>query len=338
MTLTLLAFLDDVEHNRIPADEVRHRARLARHEVERLSAPIEGVDVWRMRELLEKATPGPWRTGLVSDTTVQTLDGKVVAEVDGDYNQPDLWPIMEANAALVVFLRNNASALLSLASTLPERVAEAVMGEREAIQQAVDAMEAVALKDCLEASREDGDHNYICTMGGRAAAFAEAADAIRSRPAPAQTMAHISHGARTLLAEACLIAGQLLDSDASDENKQHARRFADQARAVLRGPSPTPPADDSAVENQELRTQGKVPPPADFIKRERADLQAMVADLKARSELPPADDRVQRVVEAWKVALGAMTAHETLSMYREPRWGDLFAALATLTPGAPDHG
>lgn len=39
MTPTLLAFLDDVEHGRIPADEVRHRARLARHEVERLSAP-----------------------------------------------------------------------------------------------------------------------------------------------------------------------------------------------------------------------------------------------------------------------------------------------------------
>jgi hypothetical protein len=52
-----------------------------------------------------KHTPGPWVVGPVDDTVVTHLgaDGAryIVAEIAGDYNQPDTWPIMEANARLI---------------------------------------------------------------------------------------------------------------------------------------------------------------------------------------------------------------------------------------------
>lgn len=46
-------------------------------------------------------TPGPWRVGPVDDTIVTDADGKEVAAIDGDYNSPDEWPRMEANARLI---------------------------------------------------------------------------------------------------------------------------------------------------------------------------------------------------------------------------------------------
>lgn len=48
-----------------------------------------------------KHTRGPWRTGPVDDTIIKGADGSIIANVDGDYNQPDTWPIMEANARLI---------------------------------------------------------------------------------------------------------------------------------------------------------------------------------------------------------------------------------------------
>ena len=50
---------------------------------------------------MSKHTPGPWKVSLTDDTTVIAPDNSVIAEIDGDYNQPDLWPIMEANARLI---------------------------------------------------------------------------------------------------------------------------------------------------------------------------------------------------------------------------------------------
>ena len=48
---------------------------------------------------------GPWFVGPVDDTVVMHMgkDGirYEVAAVDGDYNDPDTWPIMEANARLI---------------------------------------------------------------------------------------------------------------------------------------------------------------------------------------------------------------------------------------------
>lgn len=48
-----------------------------------------------------KHTPGPWRTSLTDDTVVVDAAGREVAAIDGDYNDPDTWPLMEANARLI---------------------------------------------------------------------------------------------------------------------------------------------------------------------------------------------------------------------------------------------
>lgn len=54
---------------------------------------------------MSKHTHGPWVVGPVDDTVVTHLgaDGVryEVAQIDGDYNEPDLWPVMEANARLI---------------------------------------------------------------------------------------------------------------------------------------------------------------------------------------------------------------------------------------------
>ena len=54
---------------------------------------------------MSKHTPGPWIVGPVDDTLVSHIaaDGKryEIAAIDGDYNHPDTWPIMEANARLI---------------------------------------------------------------------------------------------------------------------------------------------------------------------------------------------------------------------------------------------
>lgn len=52
-----------------------------------------------------KWTPGPWVVGPIDDTVVTHLGADniryEVAAIDGDYNDPDTWPIMEANARLI---------------------------------------------------------------------------------------------------------------------------------------------------------------------------------------------------------------------------------------------
>jgi hypothetical protein len=52
-------------------------------------------------ERLTGYTPGPWRVAPTDDTTVICPERTVVAEIDGDYNEPDLWPVMEGNARLI---------------------------------------------------------------------------------------------------------------------------------------------------------------------------------------------------------------------------------------------
>ena len=46
-------------------------------------------------------TPGPWRVSLTDDTVVVDATGHEVAAIDGDYNDPDTWPLMEANARVI---------------------------------------------------------------------------------------------------------------------------------------------------------------------------------------------------------------------------------------------
>jgi len=58
-------------------------------------------DTDTLKGLLTAATPGPWAVSPTDDTTVICPARSVVANIDGDYNEPDLWPIMEANARLI---------------------------------------------------------------------------------------------------------------------------------------------------------------------------------------------------------------------------------------------
>lgn len=63
----------------------------------------EGLEV--LRKLSEKAAQGKWVVGPADDTVVTHMgaDGLryEVASIDGDYNQPETWPVMEANARLI---------------------------------------------------------------------------------------------------------------------------------------------------------------------------------------------------------------------------------------------
>lgn len=79
-------------------------------------------------------TPGPWRVGPVDDTVVIAPDGSEVAAIDGDYNEPDLWPVMEANARRIARLPELEQAYLDLTAdsrlqvmtwTAPEASAQA---------------------------------------------------------------------------------------------------------------------------------------------------------------------------------------------------------------------
>ena len=64
-------------------------------------------------------TPGPWRVGPVDDTVVTDADGKEVAAIDGDYNSPDEWPRMEANARLIAAAPELLDALKRLINPSP---------------------------------------------------------------------------------------------------------------------------------------------------------------------------------------------------------------------------
>ena len=68
--------------------------------------------------ITSKHTPGPWRLSPADDTVVIDATGSEVAAIDGDYNQPEAWPLMEANARLIAAAPDMLAAL------------EAIMGER----------------------------------------------------------------------------------------------------------------------------------------------------------------------------------------------------------------
>ena len=111
------------------------------HQHERAS-PVEAAARMRLvaegeRLLASVAAPRPWRQSLTDDTMILTMDSREVAAIDGDYNSPDEWPTMEANAALIVFAVNNLPALLRAASenvSLREQVVSA-NEQRDAAEQ-----------------------------------------------------------------------------------------------------------------------------------------------------------------------------------------------------------
>ena len=82
---------------------------------------IDAKTIEELRRLLAKATPGPWSTHLVDDTTiisptreVATTCDSVQAEREDGYNIE--YEQMEADAALIVAMRSALPALLDLAT------------------------------------------------------------------------------------------------------------------------------------------------------------------------------------------------------------------------------
>ena len=71
-----------------------------------------------IKRLIAEATPGPWMVGPVDDTVVSGADGSEIAAIDGDYNEPDLWPIMEANARLIAAAPDLATQVVRLTEAL----------------------------------------------------------------------------------------------------------------------------------------------------------------------------------------------------------------------------
>ena len=85
---------------------------------------------------MRKHTPGPWVVGPVDDTVVTHLgaDGVryEVAQIDGDYNEPGLWPVMEANARLIAAAPDLLDAAIKALAALRSRCGpeERVVAER----------------------------------------------------------------------------------------------------------------------------------------------------------------------------------------------------------------
>lgn len=89
---------------------------------------------------LEGYTPGPWCVSPTDDTTIIALDRSVVAEIDGDYNEPDLWPIMEANARVVAAAPDLHRLALDLAAER-ERLREALIRTAASLVAAISLLE-----------------------------------------------------------------------------------------------------------------------------------------------------------------------------------------------------
>ena len=75
-------------------------------------------------EALSGFAPGPWKVSPTDDTNVITHDREMVAEIAGDYNDPDLWPIMEADTRLIAAAPDMRETILALCDALDELRAE----------------------------------------------------------------------------------------------------------------------------------------------------------------------------------------------------------------------
>jgi hypothetical protein len=91
--------------------------------------------------MTSKHTPGPWRLHLVDDTTIIDSDGRFIASVCGgdddlgsqDYNNPDEWPVMEANARLIAMAPRMYEALKTVFQMKTVLIREGMYGDIEAI-------------------------------------------------------------------------------------------------------------------------------------------------------------------------------------------------------------
>ena len=76
-----------------------------------------------MTDIPSGYTPGPWKIHPVDDTTVIDATGAEVAAIDGDYNDPDTWPLMEANARLIALAPEMADEIVRLRALNAELLA-----------------------------------------------------------------------------------------------------------------------------------------------------------------------------------------------------------------------
>jgi len=73
-----------------------------------------------------KHTPGPWRLHLVNDTLIVAPDGTYIAYTCGEYDDDNIWPIMEANARLIA----SAPDLLAALKAFPGFTDDATIGDK----------------------------------------------------------------------------------------------------------------------------------------------------------------------------------------------------------------
>lgn len=103
-----------------------------------------------LRALLAKATPGPWRLHLVDDTTIISPAGEVATTCDSSQTEREdgyniEYEQMEADAALIVAMRNAMPALLDAASRI-----RALSAENEALWIGdADTRRAIGDRFCL---------------------------------------------------------------------------------------------------------------------------------------------------------------------------------------------
>lgn len=94
------------------------------------------LDIAAMKADMEAGAPGPWRIGSVDDTVVFAADGSEIAAIDGDYNEPDLWPMMEANARRIARVPAMEETLISQAAEI-ERLREALEERVRVLEEAL---------------------------------------------------------------------------------------------------------------------------------------------------------------------------------------------------------
>lgn len=93
-------------------------------------------------EAAEKATPGPWKTHLVDDTSVINCDGNSVCEtcaeggIDADVDYELNWDEREATAVFIVSARNNIASVAAYVADL-EAERDAAKAENERLRKAL---------------------------------------------------------------------------------------------------------------------------------------------------------------------------------------------------------
>lgn len=80
---------------------------------------------------MAKHTPGPWLLSPTDDTIVIDATGNEVAAVDGDYNDPDTWPQMEANGRLIAAAPEMLEALKETVASLIDAVSLLKRGSKK---------------------------------------------------------------------------------------------------------------------------------------------------------------------------------------------------------------